>query len=273
MENRILGLYAESQLHAGKGSDVGIIDLPIQRERTTGFPIIQGIKGAIRASGLVENVDSVFGSWGDGDTPGQVAFSEAKTLAFPVRHVKQLFVWVSCPLILSRVCRLAYPEEENAIPQPEAGNALVSHANLLNGNGQKAVLEEWEIPARVETRLSIWAERLASLAPGSRLKAMFADRLVIVDDSTFSQIVTTSTEVIPRIRIGKNGVVEKGALWYEEYLPQDTILYTVLREAYVNGKAKGLLEKVVAQLDQKYIVVGGNETVGKGLVFLRAWGR
>lgn len=49
-EQGILFLYTESPLHAGSGSSVGSIDLPIQRERFTQFPIIQssGVKGALR---------------------------------------------------------------------------------------------------------------------------------------------------------------------------------------------------------------------------------
>ena len=37
-------------LHAGTGQDLGIVDLPIQRERHTSYPKIEGsgLKGAIR---------------------------------------------------------------------------------------------------------------------------------------------------------------------------------------------------------------------------------
>ena len=38
-------------LHAGSGSDLGVVDLPIQREAHTAFPKIEGssLKGAIRS--------------------------------------------------------------------------------------------------------------------------------------------------------------------------------------------------------------------------------
>lgn len=47
---RPLFLICETPLHAGSGSDLGIVDLPIQRERHTGFPEIEGssLKGALR---------------------------------------------------------------------------------------------------------------------------------------------------------------------------------------------------------------------------------
>ncbi|HPB82071.1 MAG TPA: RAMP superfamily CRISPR-associated protein, partial [Spirochaetota bacterium] len=60
-ERDIISLYAVSPLHAGSGSIIGAVDLPIQRERHTGWPHVQasGLKGALRAhvrDGL-ENID------------------------------------------------------------------------------------------------------------------------------------------------------------------------------------------------------------------------
>ena len=46
----IFHIYAETSIHAGTGSDIGIVDLPIQRERHTEYPVIwsSSLKGAIR---------------------------------------------------------------------------------------------------------------------------------------------------------------------------------------------------------------------------------
>ena len=40
-------LIVETPLHAGSGSDLGAVDLPIQRERHTDFPKVEGssVKG------------------------------------------------------------------------------------------------------------------------------------------------------------------------------------------------------------------------------------
>ena len=45
-----LFLICETPLHAGSGDDLGIVDLPIQRERHTSFPKIEAssLKGALR---------------------------------------------------------------------------------------------------------------------------------------------------------------------------------------------------------------------------------
>ena len=49
-QKTILYLYAETPVHAGTGTGLGAVDLPIQREKHTAFPIIQasGVKGALR---------------------------------------------------------------------------------------------------------------------------------------------------------------------------------------------------------------------------------
>ena len=43
-------LYCVTSLHAGAGQSVGAVDLPIQRERHTAWPMVQasGVKGAFR---------------------------------------------------------------------------------------------------------------------------------------------------------------------------------------------------------------------------------
>ena len=52
-----LFLICETPLHVGSGSDLGIVDLPIQRERHTNFPKIEAssLKGALREA--FENPD------------------------------------------------------------------------------------------------------------------------------------------------------------------------------------------------------------------------
>jgi CRISPR-associated protein Cmr4 len=50
-ERDIISLYTVSPLHAGSGAIIGAVDLPIQRERHTGWPHVQAsaLKGAFRS--------------------------------------------------------------------------------------------------------------------------------------------------------------------------------------------------------------------------------
>jgi CRISPR-associated protein Cmr4 len=54
---RMLFIYVETPLHAGTGRGLGAVDLPIQRERTTNYPIVQAssIKGRLRGEAYAKD--------------------------------------------------------------------------------------------------------------------------------------------------------------------------------------------------------------------------
>jgi CRISPR-associated protein Cmr4 len=283
LEKLVVTMYAESQIHAGKGMDVGIVDLPIQRERTTGFPIIQGIKGSLRANLKFEEETEklIFGSdpsvsdENKESTPGQIAFSEAKILLFPVRHHEKLFVWVTSPLVLIRFLREI--GKEDLIKEIKDLTIDDSTAFVIEEDQTEIMLEDFKFKAVENGRLKEIAEIISeNVATVDYIKDKLKTDVVLVNDKIFSAIVETMTEIIPRIRIDKNtGTVATGALWYEEYLPQDTVMYFVARKTlYGNGKAQGTgNEDIVLELkdavDNAVINIGGKETVGKGLVALK----
>jgi len=258
-------LYAESQIHAGTGADVGIVDLPIQRERTTGFPVIQGIKGALRASGLIKD-DSIFGSkpskGGDENTDaGKISFSEAKILLFPVRSAEKMFVWVTCPIVLRRFARST--DKKLEIPDVPNDKVLLADQNF---NEKSLTLEELELQFDKNPKVSSIAIFLSNCAPDSYMAGKLKRDLVLVSDDLFAKIIKTMTEVQPRIRIDEEtGIVAKGALWYEEYLPQDSVMYFAARETvYSKGS-----EAKLSELNGKIMTIGGKETTGKGFVFVK----
>ncbi|MCG0313652.1 MAG: type III-B CRISPR module RAMP protein Cmr4, partial [Calditerricola sp.] len=99
-----LFLTCETPLHAGTGQDLGIVDLPIQRERMTAFPKVEasGIKGSLREHlSTVKRmdtkmVDELFGPERLTDETAHMAalgFTDARLLLFPVRAMKGVFAW------------------------------------------------------------------------------------------------------------------------------------------------------------------------------------
>lgn len=107
--NRTLFIYTETLLHAGMGTGLGAVDLPIQREKTTDLPIIQGsgIKGALRQQykGTDEDKAVVFGPDNEPDYAGAISIGDARVLAFPVRALKGVFVWATSYSVLARFAR------------------------------------------------------------------------------------------------------------------------------------------------------------------------
>lgn len=124
----ILGLLAETSIHAGAGQSVGAIDLPIQREAHTDWPCVFGsaVKGALRTLAedtfCVEAADpqtakskricreelyAVFGpeTGNASDHAGSLMVSDARLALLPVRSLTTHFKWVTCPAVLGRLAR------------------------------------------------------------------------------------------------------------------------------------------------------------------------
>lgn len=278
MDRFVVTMYAESQLHAGKGMDIGIVDLPIQRERTTGFPIIQGIKGSLRANfgtELGQFEAKIFGSEPGSEekeatTPGILAFSEAKILLFPVRSMDRLFVWVTSPLALVRFFNAL--GDKSIVDMIQNENISENEALTIDTDG-RLWLEEIELNARKESKgwlKEVTAKISQNINTVEYLKKKMLTDIVVVRDELFSKIVEIATEVVPRISIDREKkTVKKGALWYEEYLPQDTVMYFIVRKtAYANSEQEAF-QKFREIIDGRIITIGGKETVGKGLVCLK----
>src|SRR6266516_808758 len=117
---KTLYLYVETPLHAGVGSGLSSIDLPIQRERTTQYPMIQGsgIKGKLRS--IAEDMEErreepfnddqlvaiMFGPKKDGsEHAGALIAGDARILLFPVRSLNGVFAYTTSYDALNRFMR------------------------------------------------------------------------------------------------------------------------------------------------------------------------
>ncbi|RMI19935.1 MAG: type III-B CRISPR module RAMP protein Cmr4, partial [Calditrichaeota bacterium] len=98
-QNALLTLHAVTFLHPGAGQSTGLVDLPVQRERHTGFPMLasSGLKGSLRDKAEQawgrDNADVavIFGSpeaGGSDSCAGALIVSDARILAFPVRSLQ-----------------------------------------------------------------------------------------------------------------------------------------------------------------------------------------
>ncbi|MDE0426604.1 MAG: type III-B CRISPR module RAMP protein Cmr4 [Candidatus Poribacteria bacterium] len=240
-----LFLIVETPLHAGSGSDLGIVDLPIQREKHTDYPKIEasGLKGSIReifrAQVEKPKVELVFGPE-DGDLhAGALGFTDARLLLFPVKSVKGVFAWVTCPAALERfkhdlsICQPSVDFVENI---PDA-NTVPNESSLIvkdEGDAKKIVLEEYTFTVTHNDGCDIVAKWIAHnvLPTNDPSYNYWCDKIekdiVVLSDDDFRDFVMLSTEVIARTKIdSKKGTVVDGALWYEEYLPTDSILYSL----------------------------------------------
>src|SRR5579885_238776 len=302
-----LYLYVETPLHAGVGSGLSSIDLPIQRERTTQYPLIQGsgIKGKLRATAeeaqernafAREDIDILFGpstissgkngsSASPSDHAGALIAGDARILLFPVRSLNGVFAYTTSYDVLNRFKRdmeRGKPEQRPtwSIPEAEAGKALVTTSSEVQSNNT-LVLEEFSFEAEpnkeVDTIANWIAEHALPELGGDYWANKVKNSLVILPNDDFRDFALYATEIITRVRITRDTkTVAGGALWTEEHLPTDTLLYvpmhaTSARKQGATLSAAQVLEKI-KELDTNYLQLGGDETVGRGLVRIR-WGQ
>ncbi len=310
-QGKILFLKTETSVHPGAGSEVGIVDLPIQREAHTDFPIIRGssLKGALRdyfwnvkgnemkyesINSIAEKLENdkgkallkiVFGPEPDekgDDFSSSISLTDSRILFFPVKSLKKVFAYITCPMVLRRFNEDLKKINENGIDEfienvkdIADGKAIVLSSELLEE--RYVVLEEYSFEVEngnilSDKPLSHIIEQIFDENDFRKNKLL--KHLVILSDDDFKDFVLHSTEIVPRIKIDKEkGTVQGGALWYEENIPTDTVFYSLVlfsdakKSKHLKDKieAKELLKAFEENIPQIF-QLGGNETVGRGLI-------
>lgn len=272
-------VHALSPLHPGAGQGVGVIDLPIAREKSTGIPYLPGssVKGVLRdamtAAGNHGIVKVLFGpdTTAAAEHAGAVQFADARLLLLPIRSLRGTFAWVTSPYLLRRLIRDA---AETGLTSPGAPpvpshrqQALISGKAIVYSDSNLVVLEDLDLGAERRDDVSAWATWIGKHAFASdEERAMLGERLCIVHDDVLGFLLTTATEVVARIRLKEESkTVAQGALWYEEALPSETLLYGVVFAQTIGAyRASDALRDLDA-LRGKIFQFGGKATVGRGL--------
>lgn len=278
-------LHAVTSVHAGSGSEIGLVDLPIQREKHTGFPKIESssLKGALRYHmklSAKENeeekkLEIIFGGEKNDDNntvASATALSDARILLFPVKSMRGVFAWVTCPQVIQRWNYEMSMHKKDALVLPVPKENTCSTTKLLVGKSE-LVLEEYTFSVQVDENTKAIAQRIEQWL-GAHVSIPIVDRLVVLSDDDFADFVQLSTEVNARIKINdETGTVDEGALWYEENVPPETIFYSFL---YVGNPRKKDEHIKNAEQIHTYLVaerkfpevfqLGGNSTLGRGMM-------
>jgi len=298
---RMLFICVETPLHAGTGRGLGAVDLPIQRERTTHYPMIQAssIKGRLRAASdpdrdpqsklsKAEHL-AIFGpeTGNASDYAGTLSTGDARILLFPVRSLAGVFAWTTSVDALARFQRATEmvgltPDWSLPPEQPGKEDAWVN-GGTLKADDKNVVLEEFSFAAdqtHASTVAAIgnWLARNALPETGyDYWKKALPDKLCILHEDAFRDFVLYGTEVQTHVRLDpEKKTVQTGALWTAESLPVDTLLYAPLLATRSRSKDADLDGNTVLQkienLNLNRTQLGGDETTGQGMVALRLKG-
>jgi CRISPR-associated protein Cmr4 len=263
---------------------VGVVDLPIQRERHTNWPVIQasGMKGALRAhfdrfkEGIREKpvqqtfdnlADLVFGSE-TSDHAGSLSVGDVKILAFPMRSNVAPFVWITCPAVLKRFNKDLTLAGRAGIDVSGLDTLDTEKALWVSGSfkgGDRVLLEDMEVTA---TGKFAAAEGIGYFSE--------TERLLVVHDEVFGYGVSHCTSVMAQIKIDqRTGTTATGSLRYQEELPADTLMYAVIfwgdsRDEKESLKADTIRRYIEEEVVAGHLQVGGDETLGRG-IFALTW--
>ncbi len=291
MTTRIYWLHTLSPTHVGTGRGVGYIDLPIDRDGVTGWPLVRAsaFKGVWsdhwNATDQARSKDddngrrlkAAFGiADGDQSCSGSLVPSDAQLVALPVRSFRGTFAWCTSPLCLQMLRRTLELAGEQGLPEAptelDQGKAHHAEGAVLTEQG-KIFLEDLDFEAVACKVASAWARRIAEwVFPSDQTwQTVFEKRFVVVPDLAFDFLTETGTEVHTRVRIRDDTkTVETGALWTEESLPAETILAGIIRCDRVFGSNGQDItpENLAEEFAQGTLrlQIGGKATVGRGQV-------
>lgn len=320
--SQLVFYYAISPVHMGAGSAIGAIDSPIQREVHTQHPMFagSGLKGALRhhfnrAWVLAEGdsskqgslINRIFGpDTGASDFAGALSLSDAQLVALPVRSLKGGFAYVTSPLALARLQRLALQAELPctwSVPAVAENKALAASNTLLGQRpgaaatavADQLVLEAFEFTAEVDVPLQQISKWIADYALPTSANAFFANKfktdLVLLHDTDFAHFARHAMVVEPHVRIDDDsGTASDGGLFYVENLPPETLMVGLAQASIERFKknsrhndsvplfqAGEVLHQVFAGgnndtpgIDGKLLQIGGDATTGRGLVLVQA---
>lgn len=272
MKTAILGLHAETSIHAGAGSALDVIDLPIQREAHTNWPCVFGsaVKGALRAAaGKGNQTDLVFGleNANSDAYAGALLVGDARLLLLPVRSLTTHFKWITCPAVLQRFKRDAERMGKSVkftVPKIEGDMQAIA------ATAGEVFLEEYRFEVK-QADLKEVIDALVQVSDVAGFAEALKNQLMILSNDDFSYLAKHAVPVTPHIAINsETKAVIGGALWYEETLPPETLLYVCLAANDARKKDSVLSADAVLQTVQEmfatkpYLQLGGNETVGMG---------
>jgi len=326
----VLGLHAQTMLHPGSGTALGTVDLPVQRERHTHWPTISGsaLKGVLRDACRIriaerEDLDRLPRTDDTDDRPaeregsprrradatlklnelfgpptasssefaGAVSLTDARLVAFPVRSLKGVFAWVTCPSVLERLRRdlaMAGLTVGWEVPEvSETNRALVTNNSpcRISENPDRVVLEEFdfEIESTPCDKLAGWLAKhfLPSGKDYGPTRSRFERQLIVLHDDDFTHFARHATVVLARVGLDyESKTVRDGALFYQEFLPEEVLFYSVVmanasrsRNACEPAAMMNRLRELLEPGDERLTVLqlGGDETTGKGFCAARLW--
>lgn len=285
MSNYLSYLYLLTPLHTGATSNEGNL-MGIARETQTNLPYIpsSSIRGKIRStmeanpSNKVES-GSFFGERiknGNQPTEGEVWFADATLLLFPVASYSHHYLWITCPLWLSRwnrwlqnqnlakliqKSRLAFKDIDT---DKKAIASVTGQQVFLQG----AILKQEEIIQFhtldiVDKSENIW-DIFKQIPDGNDILQL-EEKLLILDDQDCATLVEVGLQREVKIALEENQKkVDRGSFRSQEAIPSETVLFFPWGMKPNKDDSTQTVRKLLVNTLNDRLQFGGLEGLGRG---------
>lgn len=263
MNTRLLGLLAETPVHVGAGQSTGYLDLPVAREAATDYPVVpgSGVKGALRDAARsrgwdAAQIDAVFGR---AESSGALVAADARLLLLPIRSLHGTYRWVTCPHLLERLGRdLARAgARSGGLPSDVPIGSYLGSGPPVLGLEERQFRRAGDVPTPV-------VEAIRPLVLHETTARRLQTQLVLLHDEDFAWFARYGLAVSARNQLDSDTKTSRN-LWYEESVPPDALFTLLLAE-----RGTGVLDRVCSLFEEvPYLQVGGNETVGHGILAVK----
>jgi CRISPR-associated protein Cmr4 len=272
--------YLLTPLHTGASSQAGNL-MGIAREVHTELPYLpsSSLRGKIRSTLEAMKPDEAGIFFGerikDGQQPteGEVWFADATLLLFPIASYSHQFVWITCPLWLSRWNRWLRDEELQKLivewrsllnkKSAEEGKKAISPVSDKQIYLQGALLEATDIQP-IDSHAACWG-CFQKLPDGNGILDL-KNKLVILSDDDCAGLVEIGLQREVRIALKEDEkTVAGGSFRAEEAIPSETILFFPwgLKLAKDEEKTKEVRKSLFSILNDR-LQFGGLEGLGRG---------
>jgi len=280
-------IHAITHLHVGSGSSVDEeIDLPFQRDEL-GYPTIyaSSLKGALKSFLLKEfahTKDVIYKVLGEDENPEEASlgtFLDAILFAIPSRIIEidsakpHVWVYVTTYELLKKV--KAYLDSISQLSNASFSNLQKTINRILDNEGNSKPRNERKnitLDSSLKTAILNEDFHVELEAHDVNIPNITNDNvpLLVLEDSIGKEVINRSLIRVRRIRIDRDKkTVVTGGLWSEEYVPMKTIFFSAFLGK--ESKENAIFDSCILR-KLKYVILGGKETIGKGIVELR-WGR
>ncbi len=293
MSGMLVFVHALSPLHIGSGASLNDLDLPVWRDRRTGWPRIAGtsLKGALRASTRASSQpwwQAAFGSDGAESAVADLSVGDGALLSLPVRAAQGWWVWLVCPESLGRFFRDAERAgvsctDAGVSPMRGPGDDEAWVAAGVAGVGPRRDVCVFEESAfrRVEcpqvSKLATW---LAARFTGHEAtRRLFEAGLAMVSDTAFTHFAHAATVSVTRNALDyETKTVKPHLLFREEFVLPETVFVSPVtcsargrrRASTALADFKGFLRRTEEHgpRELRTLQLGGGESTGYGLCAL-----